>query len=77
MPETLEPSLQLAAAVLSELSMPEDDVADIVRTFRKKHLSEFQQLAELSGSSLGYGSSLASAGPAGDDGAEPAAPLLA
>ena len=80
-PETLEPSLQLAAAVLSELSMPEDDVADIVRTFRKKHLSEFQQLAELSGSSLGYGSSLAAAAPppagGGDDGAEPAVPAIA
>jgi voltage-gated potassium channel Kch len=55
-PEVLEPSLQLAAAVLSELSVPEDEVAETIRSFRKNHLSELQMLAQLSGSSLGYGS---------------------
>ncbi|KAI3432210.1 hypothetical protein D9Q98_003772 [Chlorella vulgaris] len=55
-PEILEPSLQLAAAVLSQLHMPEDEVAETIRTFRKNHLSELQVLAQISGSSLGYGS---------------------
>ena len=41
-PETLEPSLQLAAAVLSELNMNEDDVAETVRSFRKIHLADLQ-----------------------------------
>lgn len=54
-PEILEPSLQLAAAVLSQLNMPEDEVAETIRTFRKSHLSELQVLAQISGSSLGYG----------------------
>ena len=54
-PEVLEPSLQLAAAVLSELNVPEDEVAETIRSFRKGHLSELQMLAEMSGSSLGYG----------------------
>lgn len=54
-PEVLEPSLQLAAAVLSELNVPEDDVAETIRNFRKTHLSELQMLAQISGSSLGYG----------------------
>ena len=35
-PETLEPSLQLAAAVLSELKMPQEEVAATVDRFRKK-----------------------------------------
>ncbi|KAL4424105.1 hypothetical protein ABPG75_001406 [Micractinium tetrahymenae] len=55
-PEILEPSLQLAAAVLSQLNMPEDEVAETIRSFRKTHLSELQALAQTSGSSLGYGS---------------------
>ncbi|KAI8114011.1 hypothetical protein M9434_002137 [Picochlorum sp. BPE23] len=54
-PEVLEPSLQLGAAVLSELNIPEGDVAETIRSFRKNHLSELQMLAQLSGSSLGYG----------------------
>lgn len=41
-PETLEPSLQLAAAVLTELDIPEDDVAESIRDFRKSHLSDLQ-----------------------------------
>jgi hypothetical protein len=56
-PEVLEPSLQLGAAVLSELNIPEDEVAETIRSFRKNHLSELQMLAALSGSSLGYGQS--------------------
>lgn len=55
-PEILEPSLQLGAAVLSELDLPEDEVADVIRSFRKGHLAELQLLANLSGTSLGYGS---------------------
>ncbi|PSC73360.1 K(+) efflux antiporter chloroplastic-like [Micractinium conductrix] len=67
-PEVLEPSLQLAAAVLSQLNMPEDEVAETIRSFRKNHLSELQQLAQLSGSSLGYGSQKSQAdSPRGDD----------
>lgn len=54
-PEVLEPSLQLGAAVLSELNISEDDVAETIRNFRKNHLSELQMLAAMSGSSLGYG----------------------
>jgi hypothetical protein len=54
-PEVLEPSLQLGAAVLSELNIPEGDVAETIRSFRKNHLSELQMLAQLTGSSLGYG----------------------
>ena len=54
-PEILEPSLQLGAAVLSELNISEDDVAETIRNFRKNHLSELQMLAAMSGSSLGYG----------------------
>ena len=54
-PEVLEPSLQLAAAVLSELNVPEDDVAETIRAFRKAHLTELQMLAQMNKSSLGYG----------------------
>jgi hypothetical protein len=96
-PEILEPSLQLAAAVLSQvrgrsvdksphreegcgerhvctlgctsfrltphmlparlqLNMPDDEVAETIRSFRKAHIRELTELAALSGSSLGYGS---------------------
>ncbi|GBF95422.1 K(+) efflux antiporter chloroplastic-like [Raphidocelis subcapitata] len=53
-PETLEPSLQLAAAVLSELNLPDEEVTATVNQFRKKHLSELQNLARETGTSLGY-----------------------
>jgi monovalent cation:proton antiporter-2 (CPA2) family protein len=80
-PELLEPSLQLAAAVLSELSIPEDDVAETIRNFRKRHLSELQVLAQLSGSSLGYGkreAAVETGGEEGDDAEEaPAGPAVA
>lgn len=41
-PETLEPSLQLASAVLSQLNMPSDEVAQAIQNFRKNHVSELQ-----------------------------------
>jgi Kef-type K+ transport system membrane component KefB len=44
-PETLEPSLQLASAVLAELNMPPEEVAAAVSAFRRTHLSELQALA--------------------------------
>lgn len=53
-PETLEPSLQLAAAVLSELKLPDEEVRATVDQFRKKHLAELQTLARETGTSLGY-----------------------
>lgn len=31
-------------------------MAEMIRSFRKNHLSELQALAQISGSSLGYGS---------------------
>jgi monovalent cation:proton antiporter-2 (CPA2) family protein len=65
-PEVLEPSLQLAAAVLSELNVPEDEVAETIRAFRKTHLSELQMLAQMSGSSLGYGKAEGKAGDESD-----------
>ncbi len=41
-PETLEPSLQLASAVLSQLNMPQDEVAHAIQAFRRSHVSELQ-----------------------------------
>ena len=41
-PETLEPSLQLASAVLSQLNMPQDEVAHAIQAFRRSHISELQ-----------------------------------
>lgn len=41
-PETLEPSLQLASAVLSQLNMPQDEVAHAISAFRRNHVSELQ-----------------------------------
>ncbi|DBA99171.1 hypothetical protein WJX82_006091 [Trebouxia sp. C0006] len=54
-PETLEPSLQLASAVLSQLNMPQDEVAHAIQAFRRNHVSELQVLCRNSGSTLGYG----------------------
>ena len=42
MPETLEPSLQLASAVLSQLNMPPDDVQEAIQEFRRAHMGELQ-----------------------------------
>ena len=41
-PETLEPSLQLASAVLSQLNMPPDDVQEAIQEFRRAHMGELQ-----------------------------------
>ncbi|GFR41614.1 hypothetical protein Agub_g2339 [Astrephomene gubernaculifera] len=54
-PETLEPSLQLAAAVLREMDFNTEEVSSIVDDFRRKHLSDLQLLSAHSGTSLGYG----------------------
>ncbi|KAE9592232.1 hypothetical protein Lal_00035307 [Lupinus albus] len=54
-PETLEPSLQLAAAVLAQAKLPTSEIAATVNEFRSRHLSELSELCEESGSSLGYG----------------------
>ncbi|CAA0842603.1 K(+) efflux antiporter 2- chloroplastic [Striga hermonthica] len=54
-PETLEPSLQLAAAVLSQTKLPMSEIAATINEFRSRHLSELTELSESTGSSLGYG----------------------
>ncbi|CAA7403385.1 unnamed protein product [Spirodela intermedia] len=54
-PETLEPSLQLAAAVLSQVKLPTSEIAATINEFRSRHLSELTELCQASGSSLGYG----------------------
>lgn len=54
-PETLEPSLQLAAAVLTEAKLPASEIAATIDEFRSTHLSELTELCETSGSCLGYG----------------------
>ncbi|XP_041009793.1 K(+) efflux antiporter 2, chloroplastic-like [Juglans microcarpa x Juglans regia] len=54
-PETLEPSLQLAAAVLAQTKLPMSEIAATINEFRSRHLSELTELCENTGSSLGYG----------------------
>ncbi|CAM8922554.1 unnamed protein product [Rhodiola kirilowii] len=54
-PETLEPSLQLAAAVLAQAKLPMSEIAAAINEFRSRHLAELTELCEASGSSLGYG----------------------
>ncbi|XP_065864636.1 K(+) efflux antiporter 2, chloroplastic-like [Euphorbia lathyris] len=54
-PETLEPSLQLAAAVLAQAKLPMSEIASTINEFRSRHLSELTELCQTSGSSLGYG----------------------
>ncbi|KAI3693942.1 hypothetical protein L1987_76898 [Smallanthus sonchifolius] len=54
-PETLEPSLQLASAVLAQAKLPMSEIAAAINEFRSRHLSELTELSETSGSSLGYG----------------------
>lgn len=41
-PETLEPSLQLASAVLTQLNIGSDEVAQAITDFRKTHVSELR-----------------------------------
>ncbi|KAB1214409.1 K(+) efflux antiporter 2, chloroplastic [Morella rubra] len=62
-PETLEPSLQLAAAVLAQAKLPMSEIAATINEFRSRHLSELTELCEISGSSLGYGFSRVVAKP--------------
>jgi len=54
-PETLEPSMQLCAAILGEVGVPKDEIASSIDEYRRKHISELSELAYASGSSLGYG----------------------
>ncbi|CAN8310832.1 unnamed protein product [Cochlearia groenlandica] len=62
-PETLEPSLQLAAAVLAQAKLPTSEIASTINEFRTRHLSELTELCEASGSSLGYGFSKTTSKP--------------
>lgn len=54
-PETLEPSLQLAASVLQQVRIPEDEIGSILDEFRRDHFAELVSLSKESGFSLGYG----------------------
>ncbi|WVZ87742.1 hypothetical protein U9M48_034335 [Paspalum notatum var. saurae] len=54
-PETLEPSLQLAAAVLAQTKLPMSEIQETISEFRNRHLSELTELCATSGNSLGYG----------------------
>lgn len=54
-PEILEPSLQLAAAVLGEMKMPPEEVAASIDEFRRSHLGALRSLTRQAGTSLGYG----------------------
>ncbi|XP_050385168.1 K(+) efflux antiporter 2, chloroplastic-like [Argentina anserina] len=68
-PETLEPSLQLAAAVLAQAKLPTSEIAAAINEYRSRHLAELTELCETSGSSLGYGFSrmmIKPKGPASD-----------
>ncbi|CAN7138533.1 unnamed protein product [Brassica rapa subsp. narinosa] len=62
-PETLEPSLQLAAAVLAQAKLPTSEIVNTINEFRTRHLSELTELSEASGSSLGYGFSRTTSKP--------------
>ena len=63
-PETLEPSLQLAAAVLAQLELPPDEVVTAIDSFRRRNISELKELALSSGTSLGYGAERSEEGAA-------------
>ncbi|CAJ1950075.1 unnamed protein product [Sphenostylis stenocarpa] len=54
-PETLEPSLQLAAAVLAQAKLPTSEIAATINEFRIRHLAELTELSETNGNSFGYG----------------------
>ncbi|PPS15102.1 hypothetical protein GOBAR_AA05475 [Gossypium barbadense] len=54
-PETLEPRLQLAGAILSQVKLPAQEIATTLDEFRYHHLAELTELCEASGCSLGYG----------------------
>ncbi|GLJ42693.1 hypothetical protein SUGI_0885150 [Cryptomeria japonica] len=42
-PETLEPSLQLAAALLAQAKLPASEIAQSINEFRSRHLSELTE----------------------------------
>ena len=52
---TLEPSLQLAIALLAHTKLPPLEIAQSINEFQSRHLFELAELSELSGNSLGYG----------------------
>eukprot|EP00210_Caulerpa_lentillifera_P005216 g4983.t1 len=54
-PETLEPSLQLAASVLAQVRVPEEEIGNILDEFRRDHFAELESLSLEYGFSLGYG----------------------
>ena len=54
-PEILEPSLQLSAAVLGSLNLSAEEINEVIDSFRRNHMRELRQLSEISGGSLGYG----------------------
>ncbi|XP_039048264.1 K(+) efflux antiporter 2, chloroplastic-like [Hibiscus syriacus] len=54
-PETLEPSLQLVAAVLAQAKLSESEIVSTINEFRSRHLAELTELCQASGCSLGYG----------------------
>ncbi|CAL5413899.1 unnamed protein product [Camellia sinensis] len=59
-PETFEPSLQLAVDVLAQAKLPMSQIAATINEFRSFHLFELSTirlLSEASGSCLGYGHS--------------------
>ncbi|CAD6259014.1 unnamed protein product [Miscanthus lutarioriparius] len=70
-PETLEPSLQLAAAVLAQAKFPMSEIQETISEFRNRHLSELTELCATTRSSLGYGfSRVASKSKSSDDESE-------
>ncbi|CAG9467628.1 unnamed protein product [Pedinophyceae sp. YPF-701] len=52
-PETLEPSLQLAAAALTQIQMPLDEVASTIDAFRRNHMRDLMALANMSNEEAG------------------------
>ncbi|GAX79910.1 hypothetical protein CEUSTIGMA_g7350.t1 [Chlamydomonas eustigma] len=54
-PEILEPSLQLSAAVLDTLEFLPSEVSRMIDAFRVNHTSELSQLAQEHSTSIGYG----------------------
>ncbi|GAX83065.1 hypothetical protein CEUSTIGMA_g10491.t1 [Chlamydomonas eustigma] len=61
-PEILEPSLQLSAAVLATLEFLPSEVSRMINAFRVNHTSELSQLAREHSTSIGYGFQATSTG---------------
>lgn len=64
-PEILEPSLQLAAAVLSNMDYQTDEINQIINGFRRKNTSQLMQIASAHQTTIGYGSAVPVAAGAG------------